>query len=53
MWNLKQKTNRKIKLVDTENRFVIARCGDWGMDRMGEAGQKAQTSSYKVSRSRV
>lgn len=43
MWNLKQTKN---KLIDTENRWVVARDG---VGKMGESGQKTKTSSYKIS----
>lgn len=32
MWNLK--TSKK-KLIDTKNRFVVARIGEWGRGRNG------------------
>lgn len=34
-YNLK-KIKRKLKFMDTENRFVITRGKDLGMDEMGE-----------------
>ena len=41
---------KKPKLIDTENRLVIARVVGYGcgLDKMGEGGQKVQTSSYKI-----
>ena len=46
----KRKTNRKSKLIDTENRLVAARDGV-GVGKMGEGNQKVQTSSYKLNKS--
>ena len=37
-WNLKIKNQ-------TQNRLLVARGGGWGVDKMGEGGQKVQTSS--------
>lgn len=47
MWNLKTQTHAHTEFKDAENRLVIAR-GD-GAGRMGEGGQKGQTTSYKVN----
>ena len=44
MWNL---TN---KLIDTENKLVVARCKGWRVGEMGEGGQKRQTDSYKINK---
>ena len=35
MWNLKI-NNLKIKLIDAENRLVVARVEGWEMGEMGE-----------------
>ena len=47
------KTNKenKTKLIDSENRLVVAR-GElgWGVDKMDGRGQEMQTSSYKISK---
>ena len=50
MWNLKNKQT-KNKLIDTENRLVVARDGMWEMGKMDEGGQKVHTSSYKTNKS--
>ena len=50
MWNVKKQTN-KHKLIDTENKLVVARSGGWELGKMGEVGQKIQTSSYKINKS--
>ena len=42
---------QKYKLVDTENRLVVARGGGRRVGKMGEGGQKVQTSSYKINKS--
>ena len=47
---LRKKKNNE--LTDTENRLVDARDRD-KKDKMGERGQKVQTSSYKVSSGHV
>ena len=49
VWNLKKK---KHKLIETENRLVVARDGDLGLEEMSKGDQKVQTSSYKVNSSR-
>ena len=47
MWNLKKKNNQKItKLIDTENRSVLARRGDWGL---GIDKQVRKVKRYKFS----
>lgn len=41
MYNLKNKTNEQIKLMDTENRMLVARGeGGWGMEVMGKGCQE-------------
>ena len=45
----KQKTKTKNHyLIDTENRLVVTRGRGWQTGKMGEGGQKAQTSHYKI-----
>lgn len=44
MSHLKNKTNKKTKLIGTENRLKVTRVG-------GEMGQKVQISSYKINKS--
>ena len=45
MWNLKQKTNQKIELLDTENRLVVARDRGVGeIVKTGKAGQRNKLS---------
>ena len=39
----------KNKLIDTENRLVVAR--GWGVGKVGEGSQKVQTSTYKINTS--
>ena len=51
MWNLKPKPKTKSKLIDTENKSVVARGGDSDMGKMGKGSQKVQTSSYKINKS--
>ena len=46
VWNIKKK-NEQTKLIDTENRLVVAR----GEGKMGEGGQEVQTSSHKINKS--
>ena len=48
----KQQQTKKNKLIDAENRLVVARGGGWGLDEVSKCGQKAQTSSYKINKSR-
>ena len=38
MWNIK-----KVKLIETESKWVVARVGEWG-----DMGQRVQTSGYKM-----
>ena len=38
----------QTKLIDTENRSVVARGLRWGGEK-GKESQKVQTSSYKIS----
>ena len=42
----KNKTKQKTKFIDAETRLVVAR-GGAGAAKMGEGGQKVQTSSLK------
>ena len=59
MWNLKNKTNEqqqqkknKIRLIDTEDKLVVAREeGSWVVGKMGEGDQEVQSSSYKIHKS--
>ena len=44
--------SKQKALIDTESRFVIARGGKEGWDKVGEGSQKLQTSSYRTSQSR-
>ena len=46
----KQKTKQN-KFIDTKNRLVVVRGTGWGVGKMGEGGQKVQTSSCKISKS--
>ena len=50
MESKKKQQQKKPKLIDTENRLVVARGGgrEWG--EWGEGGQKVQTSHYKVNK---
>ena len=53
MWNLKK--TQDLNLIDTENGLVVARDGEGepvGVGRNGEGGQRVQTSSYKINKSR-
>ena len=36
----RKKETPKHKIADPENRLVVARGGDWGVDKMHEDGQK-------------
>ena len=45
------KTKQETKLISTDSRLVAARDGAWGMEEMGERGQKVQTFSYKINKS--
>ena len=45
------KNKQKTKLINTGNRLVVARVRMWGRGKMGEEGQKVQTSSYKINKS--
>lgn len=40
----------KTKLIETENRLVVARDWEWGCE-MDKGVQKVQTSSYKTNKS--
>ena len=42
MWNWKKQNKTK---QDSENRLVVARGRGWGVDEVGEGGQKVQTYS--------
>ena len=44
-----KKPNQNTKLVDTENRLVVA--GRRWVDKIGEGGQEVQTPGYKMSKS--
>ena len=46
MWNLKKK---KIQLIDTENRLMVARNRGWGWRRVvGEMGEGSQKCTLPV-----
>ena len=49
--NVESKQKQKNKLIDTEKRLMVARggVGEWEMDKIGEQGQKVQTSSCKIN----
>lgn len=53
MWNLRQKNNQTIttELIDTENRLMVTRGGEWVVGKMGEGGEKIETCSYKINKS--
>ena len=42
---------KKIKLINIENKSVVARGGWWQVGKMYEGGQNVQTSSYKTNKS--
>ena len=42
------KTKTKTKLLDTDNRLVVARDKEWGVSETGAGGQKIQTSIYFI-----
>lgn len=42
------KTIKKTKLIETENRWVVARGSMQGVGKRGKGAQKVQTSSYKL-----
>lgn len=47
MWNLKQQTNKKPKLLDTENRLVVARDREvWNWSKWVKRGSKVIKCSY-------
>ena len=50
MWKLKKKSKKSSKPKLSENRLVIA-IGGRGVGKMGEGGQKVQTSNYKINKS--
>lgn len=39
---------KKTELTDAKNKKDVARGEGWGVGKMGEGGQKKQTSSYKI-----
>ena len=41
---------KKNKLIDTENRLVVAKDGEGRRGKMGKCSQKVQTSSYKINK---
>ena len=41
----------KTKLINTEDRLVVTRGKGWGVDKMGEGGQKVQAFSYNIRKS--
>ena len=49
MWCLKERKHTQKEFTDTENRLMG--CQRWEME-VGKGGQKIQTSSYKVNKSR-
>ena len=53
MWNLNKtkQSKTKIKLIDTENRLLVARGGESVVGEMDEKSQKVQSSSYKINKS--
>ena len=48
MWSLKHKNKKIPKLIDAEDRSVVARVGGWGVGKMGS---NVQTSSSKINKS--
>ena len=46
-----KKATAKTELIDTENRLVVTRGGEWVVGKMCEGGQKIQTCSYKINKS--
>ena len=44
----KVESEKNPKLIDTENRLVVAREGGEKVVKMGEGGQEVQTSSYMI-----
>ena len=51
MWNLNKTNKQKAEIIDTESRLVITR-GRGAGSKMGEGGQKVQTSSCKINKIR-
>ena len=45
------KTKQENKLIPTYSRLAATRDGAWGVEEMGERGQKVQTFSYKMNKS--
>ena len=37
--------------MDTEDRLVVARGREWGVNKMGRAGQKVPISNYNANKS--
>lgn len=50
-WNLTNKQTERPEIIDAGNRLVAGRSGGWGVGKMGEVGQKVQTSRHNVSKS--
>ena len=38
----------KCKVIETENRLLVARVWGWHWGKWGDVGQRAQTSSYMM-----
>ena len=49
--NLKKPKQNTHELIDTDNRYVVARGEGWGVSEVHEWSQKVQTSNYKISKS--
>ena len=47
MWSLKKEEEKKPKLIEKENKFVVIRGRRQWMRELDEGGQKFHTSSYK------
>lgn len=41
--------SKKIMLIETENRLVVARGRGLGVGKVSEGGEKVQTSSHKIN----
>ena len=51
---MESEKHNKAKLMDTENRKVVARDRrSWGVGKIGEGAQGVQTSSYKINNPQV
>ena len=48
MWNIKKTNKNELKLIDTENRLVVAR--SQGVGEWEDVGQRVQTCSYKMNK---